>query len=146
MTCAPHAPDMLIDTSAWVEFLRGTESTTHHAVRDYLRSGEPFATCEPIVMEVLAVGRSDAHTAELRNLLAGAQLVRTMPTDWEDAAGIYRSGRRQGVTVRKLIDCLIAAIALRAGEMVLHHDADFDAIAQMVPLAVTRSALKPRSW
>ena len=134
---------MLIDTSAWVEFLRGTGSPTNHIVRDHLRSGEPFTTCDPVVMEVLAGGRSDAHIAELRDLLASAHLVRTMPTDWEDAARIYRSGRRQGVTIRKLVDCLIAAIALRSGETVFHHDADFDAIAQVVPLATTRAGLNP---
>ncbi|MFT4210630.1 MAG: PIN domain-containing protein [Microbacterium sp.] len=70
--------------------------------------------------------------------LALAELLRTAPTDWEDAARIYRTGRRQGVTIRTLVDCLIAAIAVRGGASVLHHDADFDAIATVVPLSVSR--------
>ena len=89
-------------------------------------------------MEVLSGGRSETHVDELRGLLARATLIRTLAVDWEDAARIYRAGRRQGLTIRKLIDCLIAAIALRTGETVLHRDADFDAIAQVVPLEVSR--------
>jgi predicted nucleic acid-binding protein len=129
---------MIVDTSAWVEFLRATGSPAHTAVRDGIRDGSPFATCEPVMMEVLAGGRSESHVVELRRLLAGNVFLRTAPTDWEDAARIYRTGRRQGVTVRKLIDCLIAAIALRTDQAVLHNDADFDAIAQIVPLRTHR--------
>ncbi|WP_306232062.1 type II toxin-antitoxin system VapC family toxin [Agrococcus beijingensis] len=129
---------MLVDTSAWVEYLRGTGSVTNVAVRDRIRESASLVTCDPVVMEVLAGGRSEQHVLELRGLLARAELVATMPSDWDDAARIYRAGRRQGVTIRKLVDCLIAAIALRRGEPVLHHDADFDAIARVVPLVVAR--------
>jgi len=73
-----------------------------------------------------------------RGLLARAELVPKLPTDWDDAARIYRAGRRQGVTIRRLVSCLIAAIALRSGEPVLHNDVDFDAIARVVPLVVSR--------
>lgn len=131
---------MLIDTSAWVEFLRATGSPANLAVRRLLQSDKPLMTCDPVTMELLAGGRSESHVADLRSLLARTTLIRTVPSDWEDAARIYRAGRRQGVTVRKLVDCLIAAIALRAGEHVLHHDVDFDAIATVVPLIVTRTA------
>ncbi len=64
--------------------------------------------------------------------------MRTVPSDWDDAARIYRTGRRQGVTIRKLVDCLIAAMAMRAGEPVLHADADFDAIARVTELDAVR--------
>ncbi|MFA4840136.1 MAG: PIN domain nuclease [Agrococcus sp.] len=129
---------MLVDTSAWIEYLRATGSATNVAVRDRIRTDARLVICDPVVMEVLAGGRSEEHVVELRGLLARAELVPTMPTDWDDAARIYRAGRRQGVTIRKLMDCLIAAIALRRGEPVLHDDADFDAIARVVPLVVSR--------
>jgi len=40
--------------------------------------------------------------------------------------------------VTKLIDCLIAAIAIRHDVPVLHADNDFDAIARHTPLKVDR--------
>lgn len=40
--------------------------------------------------------------------------------------------------MRSLIDCLIAAVALRHGVPVLHHDADFEALARHTPLQIAR--------
>ena len=130
---------MLIDTSAWVEFLRATGSPTHLTVRRAIGEGADIWTCDPVTMEVLAGGRSEQHVTELRGLLARSTLIRTTATDWEDAARIYRAGRRQGVTIRKLVDCLIAAIALRVDQPVLHNEADFESVAQVVPLRTLRA-------
>ena len=64
---------------------------------------------------LLAGARDERHLRDLRGLLARATLITTQSTDFEDAAAIYRSCRRGGETVRKLIDCLIAAHAIRSG-------------------------------
>jgi predicted nucleic acid-binding protein len=87
-------------------------------------------------MEVLAGARNKSHLRELRGLLARTSLVPTYPIDYEDAAALYRTCRRSGETVRKLIDCLIAAVAIRAELPVLHADADFDALARHTALRV----------
>jgi predicted nucleic acid-binding protein len=49
--------------------------------------------------------------------------------DFHRGASLYRDARAQGRTVRRLIDCLIAAVALRHDAVLVHKDADFDAIA-----------------
>lgn len=41
-------------------------------------------------------------------------------TDYTDAAQLYRSARAGGMTVRKLADCLVAAVALRHGAEIWH--------------------------
>lgn len=46
----------------------------------------------------------------------------------EDAAAIHRRCRRGGDTVRSLIDCQVAAMALRIGVAVAHRDRDYEAI------------------
>jgi predicted nucleic acid-binding protein len=53
-----------------------------------------------------------------------------------DAAALYRTCRHGGDTVRRLVDCLIAAVAIKAGVPVLHADADFDALARHTQLGV----------
>jgi predicted nucleic acid-binding protein len=123
---------ILIDTSAWIEFLRDTGSRVCDHV-DRLLDGE-IAVCDPVRMEVLAGARSDEHLRELRGLLARASIIATEPTDYEDAAALYRTCRRGGATVRKLIDCLIAAVAIKADVPVLHADADFDVLAHHTQL------------
>lgn len=57
--------------------------------------------------------------------------------DYRDAALIYRAAKQRGLTVRRLTDCLIAAVALRHDAVVVHKDTDFDAIARAVPLRTT---------
>jgi len=125
---------ILLDTSAWIEFLRDTGSATCARVDELL--GADIATCHPVRMEVLAGGRDEAHVRDLRRLLARASIIPTRPTDFEEAAGLYRTCRRQGETVRKLIDCLIAAHAIRTGTALLHADADFDLLARHTPLQI----------
>lgn len=56
------------------------------------------------------------------------------PLDFRQAAAIYLAVRRQGKTVRSLVNCLIAAIALRSDVLILHKDADYAAIARCLPL------------
>lgn len=128
---------ILIDTSAWVEFLRDTGSDVCARV-DQLLDGD-LATCHPVRMELLAGARDERHLSDLRRLLARASLVPTEPIDYEEAAALHRGCRRGGETVRKLIDCLIAAHAIRTGFAILHADADFDVLARHTPLRVEQS-------
>ena len=44
--------------------------------------------------------------------------------------------RNRGKTVRKPIDCLLAAIAIRAGASLFHCDSDFNVLARQAPLRV----------
>jgi len=125
---------ILIDTSAWIEFLRDTGSPVCARVDKLL--GSRIATCDAVRMEVLAGARDQEHLQQLRRLLARATLLPTESIDYDTAAALYRSCRSQGKTVRKLIDCLIAAVAIRAGVPVLHRDEDFTAIAAVTGLRV----------
>ena len=125
---------ILIDTSAWIEFLRDTGSPVCQRVDDLLTT--EIATCDVVRMEVLAGARDEQHLQQLRRLLARASTLPTEPVDYDAAAALYRTCRQRGHTVRKLIDCLIAAVAIRGNVPVLHRDADFDILAQHTDLQV----------
>jgi predicted nucleic acid-binding protein len=125
---------ILVDTSAWIEFLRDTGSPICQRVDDLLAS--EIATCDVVRMEVLAGARDEQHLQQLRRLLARASTLPTEPVDYDAAAALYRTCRQRGHTVRKLIDCLIAAVAIRGNVPVLHRDADFDILAQHTTLQI----------
>lgn len=125
---------ILIDTSAWIEFLRDTGSPACHQV-DMLLEAEA-ATCDPVIMEVLAGARDDAHLRLLRGMLSRAALLPTTSVHYEHAAALYRQARLSGLTVRKHIDCLIAAIAIDYDVPLLHADHDFDALARTSALRI----------
>lgn len=125
---------ILIDTSAWVEFLRDTGSPVCLEVDRLI--GNEIATCDAVRMEVLAGARDDGHLRSLRGLLARATTLPTGPADYETGASLYRSCRQAGGTVRRLIDCLIGAVVIRDGVPILHADADFDMLARHTGLRV----------
>jgi len=125
---------ILVDTSAWIEFLRDTGSPIRQRVDDLLAT--EIATCDAVRMKVLAGARDEQRLQPLRRLLARASSLPTAPVDYDAAAAIYRSCRQRGHTVRKLIDCLIAAVAIRGNLPVLYRDADFDVLAQHTRLRV----------
>ena len=89
-------------------------------------------------MEVLAGGRDGPHMEGLRRLLARAVMISIEPGDFDHAATLYRLCRRRGETVRKLIDCLIAAVAIRADVPVLHNDSDYETLARHTALKLHR--------
>lgn len=130
---------ILIDTSAWVEYLRDTGSPTCVRVGELL--DEEIATCDVVRMELLAGARDEPHRRDLRRLIARAARVPTQPGDYDQAAAIYGLCRSRGETVRVLIDCLIGALAIRADLPVLHCDADFDTLARHTSLRVERIPL-----
>jgi len=125
---------ILVDTSAWVEFLRDTGSPVCLLVDELLDS--ELVTCDVVRMEVLAGGRDEAHLRLLQSILVRATLLPTYRTDYDDAAALYRRCRRQGTTIRSMLDCLVAAVAIRNGAPVLHNDRDYDALARHTELQV----------
>jgi predicted nucleic acid-binding protein len=133
----------LIDSSAWIEFLRRTGSRAHLEVRR-LMFEQPgvVTTTEPVVMEVLAGATSQRHFAQLQQLTDGLRLLPVDATlDYRDAAVAYRAVRAHGDTVRSILDCLIAAVAVRNGATLVHRDRDFDLLATVLPDLKVRSLI-----
>jgi predicted nucleic acid-binding protein len=130
---------ILVDSSAWVEFLRGTGSAVHLHLRAELEGDAGLACTDVVVMEILAGARGEEDRDRLRRLLYGLEFLAVDgPADYESAAEIYRLCRSRGETPRKLSDCLIAAVAIRNDAELLCDDADFDAIARHAPLRLSR--------
>jgi predicted nucleic acid-binding protein len=127
---------ILVDTSAWIEFLRDTGSPACAEVDRLL--GADIAVTDAVVMEVMAGARDERHLHNLRALLGRAKLLRAETADYLMAAQLYRQCRQRGETVRRLIDCLIGAVAVRDDVPVLHHDVDFDVLARHTALKVHR--------
>ena len=124
---------IVVDSSAWVEFLRKTESAVHHQLKELIASEADLAVTEVIVMELLGGARSkrDLRT----HLLAYPVLPLQGLQDYEAAALIYDRCRRADETLRHgYMDCLIAVPVLRSGSSLLQDDKDFEVIARHTDL------------
>jgi len=130
---------ILVDTSAWVEFDRATDSAIDRRLTELIATGGDIAVTEPVLMEVLAGAKDEVRAAELRRLLTSfGWIASEAHTDFEGAARVYRACRREGVTPSGVIDCMIASIALRSNSSVLAADTDFTQISQVIPLALDK--------
>jgi predicted nucleic acid-binding protein len=130
---------ILVDTSAWVEFDRGTGSAVDERLRAVMRAGE-VAVCEPVLMEVLAGARDERRADELRQLLTSFLWLPVQPVaDFEGAARVYRICRRAGLAPRGLTDCMTVSMALRSGSSLLAADRDFARMAEVLPLRLDRA-------
>ena len=134
---------ILADTSAWVEYDRATGSTVDQRLTALIESDGPVAVTEPVVMEVLAGARNDQRGSELRRLLLRFHLLTfDVVADFDGAGRIYRRCRHAGVTPRGIVDCMIAAVALRRGAMLLSQDADMDRLARVVGIDLDDASLR----
>jgi predicted nucleic acid-binding protein len=128
---------ILVDATAWIEYLRATGSRGDARLRELLVAQAPLAVTDLVLMEVLAGARDDAHRDQLRRLLARCDYWPVMaPADFEGAADLFRRCRSAGVKIRRLPECVVAVVAMRHGAALLHADPDFDAVARCAPLTI----------
>ena len=128
---------ILIDTSVWVDLLRGQLGS-----KEAVRRLPDIVTCGPVVQEILQGLEEQGFSRAFQDALLEVPRVED-PLSLEvflEAAEIYRVGRRKGYTIRSTVDCLVAAIAMRHDAVVWHKDRDFDAIARFTALRVKRAA------
>jgi len=124
---------ILVDTSAWVEFDRATGSRVDTRLTELIATTDEVAVTQPVIMEVLAGARDDRRENDLRRLMQRFPLLQfDAAIDFDAATRIYRTCRRAGVTPRGMIDCMIAAVAVRHGAGLLANDADLDRVAAVM--------------
>jgi predicted nucleic acid-binding protein len=132
---------ILADTSAWVEYDRGTNSSVDRRLTELIENDGPVAVTQPVVMEVLAGARDDRREADLRRLLERFELLSfDAVADFDGAARIYRRCRAAGITPRGMVDCMIASVAWRREATLLAHDADMDRVARVIGLELDEAS------
>ena len=124
---------MILDTSAWIEFLRVTGSRADLALRRAFKNVSPIWIPEVVYREVLQGASSPQNFMRLQVALDELSPY-TSPDPSElarNAALLYARCRWQGITIRSPNDCLIAACAIEANVPLLHADRDFLTLASV---------------
>src|SRR3972149_12273599 len=128
---------ILVDTSVWVDFLRGEKSPQHETLHRLIEAEEDIAVTEIILTEILQGIKKDKDFQTTRDYLLEFPIYRPKGIEtYLHAARIYRDCRKRGKTVRKTVDCIIAAICIEDNLILFHKDGDFDSIAASSRLKV----------
>lgn len=130
---------VLVDTTVWIDFFRGKATPEVGELERLLDEGETVCTCGVILTEVLQGIREDA---DYRRTLARFDAFLLLPMNrriFLKAAEMYRSLRQRGVTIRKSVDCMIAAVSIEHRVALLHNDRDFDPMETHCGLKVVKT-------
>ncbi len=125
---------MLIDTSVLVALFRDRSGAVTHGLRELLEGRDYYLTRFTQV-ELLQGARDEKEWLRLSDYLADQDYLEMEDENWANAARLYFDLRRRGLTVRSVIDCCIAEIALRHEMTLVHNDRDFATIAKLRALS-----------
>jgi len=127
---------LLVDSSVWIDYFNG-HATPQTEYLDQALSQELILVGDLVLAEVLQGFRSDADFEAARQALLQFELVSMVsPALAMQSVLNYRRLRKLGLTVRKIMDCLIATFCIENGHTLLHSDADFDAFERRLGLQV----------
>jgi len=130
---------ILVDTSVWIDFLTGKDSRQRRILHRLIEDEENICITEIILTEVLQGIRKDRDFRSIRSYLLDFPILSPEGVEtYLRAAGIHRECRKKGKTIRKTVDCIIAALCIEHDVTLLHKDADFDRIASCSPLKIVK--------
>ncbi len=125
---------ILVDSSVWIDYFNGTETLATKKL-DGLLGVQPVCTGDLILAEVLQGFRQGADYQVAKTLLCALPIVAMVSTEISiKSADNFRLLRKQGITVRKTIDSLIATYCIENGLPLLHFDKDFQPFQQFLGL------------
>jgi predicted nucleic acid-binding protein len=129
---------ILVDTSVWIEFLEGHDHWTKDRLKEKINDRETIGYIDLILLEIIqgVRERKDRDILELR-FQSFAELPVSRPTIML-AAEIYQELQRKGMRIRSIIDCVISAVGIETGAVIMHKDRDFDYIANHFPIVVEK--------
>jgi hypothetical protein len=119
---------ILVDSSVWIDYLRGAPEAEALRLDDLLAEGEEtLLVGDLILMEVLRGCRSQREYDQVLKVLSALECVTLGGRSIAIAAAQnYRALLKRGVTVSKGVDLLIATWCIEERCALLHADRDFE--------------------
>lgn len=126
---------VLADTSVLINYFKGRTDAKTELFGKILSHNVPFGISGYSYQELLQSAESEKEFKQLKEYLSSQQIYFLPGTVdiHEQAARMYFDLRRGGVTVRSMIDVLIALTAIWNNLYLLHSDGDFDIMAEKLP-------------
>ncbi len=124
---------ILVDTSVFIDFLRGADNRPVDRLNDIIEKNIPFGINNYIYQELLQGAASEKDFNSLKEYLGTQRFYGLLKgqESHENAARLYFRCRRQGLTIRSTIDLIISQIAIENNLFLLHNDKDFEEISKI---------------
>lgn len=128
---------ILVDTSVWIDFFDRSDSVYAKELKGLIEKDEEICLLDLNLTEILQGIRDEELFRQAKEYLTQFPIIRTAGLETHiHAANIYRLCRKQGKTITKTIDAIIAASAIENNLVLFHRDKDFDLIAGCTELKI----------
>ena len=127
---------ILVDTSVLIDFFQKNENPPVHKFKEIIKRAIPFGITSQIFQEILQGTKTQKDYHQLKSYLETQIFYhpKNPIESYAQAAQLYQKCRQKGVTPRSTIDCLIVQVAIEYDLSLLHHDKDFDRMANIIEL------------
>ena len=116
---------ILVDSSVWIDYFNGRD-TPQNAKLDELLGVELLGIGDIILTEVLQGFRTDKDYRTSKRMLTSLTIFNMLNLEIAiKSADNFRELRKQGITIRKTVDVIIATFCLENDHSLLFSDKDF---------------------
>jgi predicted nucleic acid-binding protein len=122
-----------VDSSVWGDFFNGFDSPQKIQLSKFLNEGQTIFITGIVVSEILAGIKDEKSFSQIKQILSDLFFVDPLFEHHVKAAEFYRHLRSKGITIRSIVDCLIAVLVIENSLMLLYKDRDFEYIQQYYP-------------
>ena len=129
---------IVADTSVWIDYVKGIDAS-HTNILDHELIYNRVVTGDIIIAEFLQGFKNDREYLIAKQIMDNLEYRDFLGKEIAiQAANNYRKLRKQGFTVRKTIDVIIATFCIENGFPLMHNDRDFDPMEEILGLIVKK--------
>ena len=129
---------IVADTSAWIDYVRGIEATHTNVLHEALLH-QRVITGDIIIVEFLQGFRNEKDYRKAKQIMDSLEYHDFLGRENAvKAAQNFRKLRKQGITIRKTIDVIIATFCIENGYELVHNDRDFDSMEKVLGLKIRK--------
>ncbi len=128
---------MILDSSVLIDVLRDKSGRAKRKL-DAVLQGNPYVLTRWTEIELLRGAINEGQWAKLQAHLRGETFVEATADTWSLAARIFFDAKCKGKTIRSIVDCCIAQLAIENRLTLIHNDRDFEVIASIRDLRLAR--------
>ena len=123
---------VLADTSVLIGYLKELNGVPYDKMNYIIENDIPYGICNYVYQEILQGAKDEQEYKLLKEYLTTLPFydLKFGKQSFENAALIYFTCRKRGITIRRTLDLIIAEIAIENGLFLLHDDADFTNISK----------------
>jgi len=129
---------IVADTTVWIDYVNGVIAP-HTNILDYELQHSRIVTGDLIIVEFLQGFRNEKDLKKAKEIMESLEYYDFVGKENAIiAAQNFRKLRKNGITVRKTIDVLIATFCIENGFELIHNDRDYEPMEKYLGLVVKK--------